>query len=198
MADDPSFADVMSRLRQGDNAAAAEVFRRFAHRLVALARTHLESRVRRKVDAEDVIQSVLKSFFLRYQEGQFQLENWNNLWSMLVVITLRKCGHQVAHYRAACRSVEREASAMASSDEALHDWEAVAREPTPSQVALLTEAVTELMAELNDALERQILEMALQGFATADISARVGRGERTVQRVLQRVRNKLERMRDGS
>jgi DNA-directed RNA polymerase specialized sigma24 family protein len=198
MADESSFVDIMSRLRQRDNAAAAEVFRRFSHRLVALARTHLEARVRRKVDAEDVIQSVLKSFFIRYQEGQFHLDDWNNLWSMLVVITLRKCGHQVAHYRAACRSVERETVPLAASDEAVHDWEAVARDPTPSQAALLAEAVTELMTDLNDALERQILEMALQGFVTADISSRVGRGERTVQRVLQRVRNKLERMRDGS
>jgi RNA polymerase sigma-70 factor (ECF subfamily) len=197
MPSNSSFDDVMTRLRRGDNAAAAEVFERFAHRLVSLARTHLEGRIRRKVDPEDVIQSVLKSFFVRYKEGQFALDDWNNLWSMLVVITLRKCGHQVAHYRAACRSLDREIAPAMASDEALHDWEAVARDPTPSQVALLTEAVTQLMIGMNDEQERQILELALQGFAVSDISARVGRGERTVQRILKRVRAKLERMRDS-
>ena len=52
----------MARLRAGDNAAAAEVFRRFANRLIGLARTHLDARVRQKVDPEDVMQSALKSF----------------------------------------------------------------------------------------------------------------------------------------
>jgi RNA polymerase sigma-70 factor (ECF subfamily) len=197
MADSSSFDDVMARLRTGDNAAATEVFQRFAHRLVSLARTHLEGRLRRKLDPEDVIQSVLNSFFVRYKEGQFALDDWNNLWSMLVVITLRKCGHQVAHYRAACRNLDREMVSAAASEEAVHDWEAVANDPTPSQVVMITEAVTQLVAAMNDANERQILELALQGFSTSEISTRVGRGERTVQRVLKRVRARLERMRDG-
>jgi hypothetical protein len=42
MTRDDSFADRMLRLRQGDEAAAAGVFDRFAHRLIGLARLRLE------------------------------------------------------------------------------------------------------------------------------------------------------------
>ena len=55
-----SFDDVMGRLRAGEQSAAAtEIFHRFARRLIGLARTRLDDRVRGKVDAEDVLQSVL-------------------------------------------------------------------------------------------------------------------------------------------
>lgn len=197
MSDDRIFAEVMARLRAGDNAAAAEVFRRFANRLIGLARTHLDARVRQKVDPEDVMQSALKSFFVRHQGGQFDLAGWDNLWSMLVVITLRKCGHQVEHYRAACRDVQREQTpAPRSADDSAPSWEAVAAEPTPSQAALLAEAVEQVMQSLGDDRERRILELSLQGYKPVEISTEVGRSERTVQRVLDRVRRRLQRMRD--
>src|SRR5260370_25859371 len=124
MSEDAAFAEVMGRLRAGDQAAAAEVFRRFANRLIGLARAHLDHRIRQKVDPEDVMQSALKSFFLRHADGQFDLESWNGLWSMLVVITLRKCGHQVEHYRAACRAVEREQAPSGWADDSSASWEA--------------------------------------------------------------------------
>jgi RNA polymerase sigma-70 factor (ECF subfamily) len=197
MVNTPSFDDVMGRLRAGDNLAAAEVFGRFAQRLVSLARTRLEGRLRAKLDAEDVIQSVLRTFFVRYREGQFVLDGWDGLWSMLVVITLRKCGHKAEHFRAGIRDLKRECLPLPTSDAALHDWEAVANDPTPSQAAMLTEALTHLLTDLNDQQERQILELALQGFTVSEISARIGRSERKVQRVLKMVRAKLERMRDG-
>ncbi len=196
MSDD-AFAELMARLRHGDQGAATEVFRRFANRLIGLARTHLDHRIRQKVDPEDVMQSALKSFFLRHADGQFDLDSWNSLWSMLVVITLRKCGHQVEHYRAACRAIEREQTASAAADESAASWEAIARDPTPSQAALLAEAVEQILQALGDERERQVVELSLQGYKPTEISERVGRSERTVQRVLGRVRAKLERMRDA-
>src|SRR5438874_1802198 len=63
---DPSFAQLMARLQARDEAAAAEVFGRFGQRLIGLARQHLDMRVRQKVDPDDVMQSALKSFFLRH------------------------------------------------------------------------------------------------------------------------------------
>jgi RNA polymerase sigma-70 factor, ECF subfamily len=192
-----SFDDVMGRLRTGDQAAAAEVFRRFANRLIGLARTHLDRRIRQKVDPEDVMQSALKSFFVRHADGKFDLTGWDNLWSMLVVITLRKCGHQAEHFRAAMRDVEREqATPGVGADDSVSSWQAVANDPTPVQAALLAEAVEQVMQSLGDDRERQILELSLQGFKPFEISEKVGRSERTVQRVLDRVRRRLQRMRD--
>jgi RNA polymerase sigma-70 factor (ECF subfamily) len=197
MSADSQFTDLMARLRAGDEraeAAAAEIFNRFAGRLIGLAARHLDERLRQKVGPEDVMQSVLKSFFVRQAAGQYDLADWDGLWSMLVVITLRKCGHKAEHFRAACRDVGRE-QALADEDSA-RSWEAVSREPTPSQAALLAEAVRQALAALEDERERTVLELSLHGLSVPEISAQVGRSERTVQRVLTRVRKRLERLRD--
>jgi RNA polymerase sigma-70 factor (ECF subfamily) len=196
MSQDNAFAEIMARLRAGDQGAAAEVFRRFANRLIGLARTHLDQRLRQKVDPEDVMQSALKSFFARHANGQFDLSDWDGLWSMLVVITLRKCGHKAEYFRAAMRDVGREQAAPVSDEDSVSGWQAVAREPTPVQAVMLAEAVEQVLQALGDDRERRIVELSLQGFTPAEVSAQVGRSERTVQRVLDRVRRRLQRMRD--
>jgi RNA polymerase sigma-70 factor (ECF subfamily) len=195
MADDASFADVMARLRAGDQAAAATVFHRFARRLVELARARLDARIRQKVDPEDVAMSVYKSFFLRYAEGQFDLANWDSLWGLLTTITLRKCGHRVEYFRAACRDVRREQAAVPLADDSSASWEAIAREPSPEEVVCLTEAVEGLMQGL-DERQQKIVALALQGYTPAEISEQVGRSERRVYALLQRVCGKLQALGD--
>lgn len=190
---DASFDDLMLRLRAGDEDAATQVFERFAGRLVALARTRLNSQIRAKVDPEDVMQSVFKSFFLRYSDGQFSLESWDSLWGMLVVLTLRRCGRRVEHFRAACRDVQREVAAPIAGTDSGADWQAMAREPTPDEAAALADTVEQIMRGL-DERDRRVFMLRLQGFTVPEISAQVGRTERTVQRGLERVRKLLEQM----
>jgi RNA polymerase sigma-70 factor (ECF subfamily) len=190
MRPNPSFDNLMARLGAGDEAAAAEVFDRFAQRLRALARSRLDRLLRPKVDAEDVLQSVYRSFFRRHAEGQYRLESWDSLWGMLTVITLRKCGRRLRYFRSACRDVHREVVLPAGAE---GEVAAVARDPTPSEAARLAETLEQVMRDLTER-ERSILALSLQGYTTAEISDQVGRTERTVQRVLQRVRRRLEQM----
>jgi RNA polymerase sigma-70 factor, ECF subfamily len=67
MVENQSFAALMTDLRLGEQAAAETVFSRYAQQLIALARTKLDQRLQQRVDPEDVIQSVYKSFFLRHR-----------------------------------------------------------------------------------------------------------------------------------
>ena len=192
-APDRSFDDLMTRLRAGDDDAASEVFRRFTHRLIGLARSRLDHLIRGKLDPEDILQSVYRTFFRRHARDGFALGSWDSLWGMLTVITVRKCDYRRKFFRAARRDVGRE---VAPPDGAVPDGEAspLARDPTPSEAARLTETVELLMKELSGR-ERDMLALGLQGCDAPEISARVGRSERTVQRVLKRVRLRLEQMR---
>jgi RNA polymerase sigma factor (sigma-70 family) len=61
----------------------------------------------------------------------------------------------------------------------------------------MVELTERAMASLNDDRERQIFTLSLEGDTPAQISEQLGRSERTVQRVLARVRAKLERLRAG-
>jgi RNA polymerase sigma-70 factor (ECF subfamily) len=193
MTPDPAFADLMERLRAGDSAAAGEVFQRFAQRLIGLARSRLDSQLRQKLDPEDVMQSVFRSFFRRQADGALHAENWDRLWSLLAVITLRKCGHKAEFFHAGVRDVRREGTGPAA-DPSLALCQAIAREPRPEEVAMLTETVERLLRSL-EPRDRTILEQTLQGASVAEVSRRVGFSQRTVERVLDRVRLKLERLR---
>ena len=188
MAPAQSFDDLMVRLRAGDPEAAARVFERFAHRLIGLARARWAGRSG-KLDPEDVLQSVFRSFFARHAGGQFHFDGWEGLWAMLVLLTVRKCGRQARHLRAACRDLRREA---ADNDDL--DWEGLAREPSPEEAAALSDLLAELLHRSPES-EWPILSLSLQGYTQSEISARVGCTERTVRRVLTRMRDRLQRLR---
>lgn len=193
MSDNDSFDDLMTRLHAGEQTAAREIFDRFARRLIGLARSRLDERLRQKVDPEDMMQSAFKSFFRVHAGGKLDLANWDSLWAILTVITLRKCGHRVEYFRAACRDVGREVTPRPSGDESTASFQAIARDPTPSDAALLTETVEQVLRDL-EPREQEVVTLSLQGYSVPEISERVGRTERTVHRVLKRLREKLERM----
>ncbi len=196
MAEDLSFADLLDRLRRDDEQAARQLFRRFAGRLIGLARSRLDERLRGKADPEDVMQSVFKSFFARLGGGQYELDSWDSLWSLLTVITLRKCGYRTRHFRAGRRDVRREQPPPDAEDPAA-DWQALAREPSPDEAAVLGETVEQLLRGL-DERERAVVELSLQGYKAPEIGPRVGVAERSVYRVLERVKGRLERLRDAT
>ena len=60
--------------------------------------------------------------------------------------------------------------------------------------AMRAETVEALFRAIDDADERSILELSLQGFTATEISERLGRAERSVRRLRERVRKRLERM----
>jgi RNA polymerase sigma-70 factor (ECF subfamily) len=184
--------DPVPEANAGAGGTAQILFERFTRRLIGLARTHLDGRLRHKVDPEDVVQSAYKSFFLRYGEGALAAEGWDGLWGLLTIITLRKCADRIRYYRAGRRDISREVF-LPGSGEAGEPWrEAVGREPTPDEAAVLAETVEQVLREL-DGDERAILELSLQGYSTQEISEQLGRATRSVRRLRERVRKQLER-----
>jgi RNA polymerase sigma-70 factor (ECF subfamily) len=191
-----SFAQFLDRLQTRDDAAAQELFSRFAHQLMGLALTHINAGLRHKVDPEDVAQSVFKSFFQRYGDKNLEVVNWNSLWGLLALITVRKCAERAAYHQAECRDAGREVAAP-RTEEGTPWLEPLGREPTPLEAAVLSETVEQLLAGL-DSEERPIVELSLQGYTTREISEQLGRAERTVRRLRESVRHRLERMQGGS
>jgi RNA polymerase sigma-70 factor (ECF subfamily) len=193
MRADTSFHDLMARLRHGDDSAAATIFHRFTGRLTALARHHLDSRLRQKVDPEDVLQSAYKSFFHRQADGSLAPSDWNELWSLLTVLTVRKCIRYRERFTAACRDVRVEATPP--GDNSFSDWQFLDREPMPEEGVMLAEAVERLLQGL-DERDRDMVTLALQGYSAAEIGEQLNRPRRTIYRVLERIRKRLQRMQE--
>ena len=185
--DDLRFSRLAQRLFAGDGDAETLVVRRFTIQLVALARRHLAERIRQKSGPDDVVQSAFKSFFKRLRRGQFDLESWDGLWSLLVLITVRKCASRRHHFFAAHRDVRRETPL--SSDFSCRDplLMPVSRGPRPEEAVALTELIDQLLSGLSDG-EQHIIHLRLQGYTIEDICQTLGRADRTVRRVLARVR----------
>jgi RNA polymerase sigma-70 factor (ECF subfamily) len=98
--------NLVTRWQAGDEGAADELFQRYADRLIGLAQSRLSCKMRRRVDAEDVIQSACRSFFVGVREGRYNLEQGGDLWRLLVAITLNKIQDQVKRHKAGKRSIE--------------------------------------------------------------------------------------------
>jgi RNA polymerase sigma factor (sigma-70 family) len=67
----------------------------------------------------------------------------------------------------------------------------LAREPTPSEAMMLMEITQNLSRNLSER-DRQIFELSLRGESPQTISETLRCSERTVERVLERIRKDLE------
>jgi RNA polymerase sigma-70 factor (ECF subfamily) len=177
-----SFASLMERLKAGEDGAARTIFERFTRRLIGLARVSLDGRMARKVDPEDLVQSAYKSFFIRHREGEWDIGGWDGLWGLLTLITVRKCADRAEYFRAGKRDVRREIVPAAHDSSASAAESILDREPRPEEAAMLSETVESLFRSTDDADERNILELSLQGYSA------------TVRRLRERARKRLERM----
>lgn len=186
MPDPESNKYLLERCREGDPRAAEVLFHRYAVRLAHLAEQHLDRRLAARVDGEDVVQSVFRTFFQRCSRGEFQIDGSAQLWRLLVRLTLRKARAQARRHRAAKRDGRAEAA-----DDGLA-FEALSREPGPGEAVELVDLIERLLRGLPD-LYCHVLERRLQGCAVADIAAELAVSRQTVYRSLELLRRRLER-----
>jgi RNA polymerase sigma-70 factor (ECF subfamily) len=192
MFEDNPFDATMAQLRCGDEAAASAVFRRYVRRLIALAGAQFDARMRDRADVEDAVLSALRSFFARAGRGEFDLADWDELWSLLAIITLRKCARRRRALKAACRDPSQE---LASQGDTREVGQVPDRAPSPVEAAILAETTEELLLAFDPA-DRPVVEHILLGFTAQEIAARLDRSERTVRRIRQRAKHRLEKLID--
>jgi RNA polymerase sigma-70 factor, ECF subfamily len=180
----------MAGWQRGDQQAARELYQLYAGRLIELARGRLSGKLAARVDAEDVVQSAYRSFFCGARDGLYHLERGDDLWLLLVGITLNKVRLRVRSHAAQKRAVEREQH-FGSEDSLLGLQAFVAsREPSPLEAVALTDALEQLMRHL-DPLDRRMLELRLQGYNLDEIASATDRSERTVIRTLEEIKLRL-------
>jgi RNA polymerase sigma-70 factor (ECF subfamily) len=190
MGDDGT-SELLARWRAGDQRAAAELFRRYADRLIGLARSRLPAQLTQRLDPEDVVQSVYRSFFSGARSGEYDLQRGGDLWRLLVTITLRKLYNQIGRNSAGKRSVDREQTRDTTEVPADLAAHALAREPSPLEAILLSDELEQLLRRLPP-VQQQMVELRLQGYDLNEIAAATHRSQRTVRRVLDGIKLQLE------
>jgi RNA polymerase sigma-70 factor (ECF subfamily) len=159
---------------------------RYAERLHALVASQSSKHLARRVDAEEIVQSVFRTFFRRAAHGHYSVPAGEEIWKLLLVIALNKVRAAGVYHRAAKRDMRQtvggEVFEHAIESERCRDEGAL---------TVLRMVIDELLEGM-PAANRQMIELRIEGYEVAEITEKVQRSKRTVERVLQGFRNRLE------
>src|SRR6516165_5615074 len=148
------------------DAAAQKLWERYFDRLVHLARDRLRAGHRGPADAEDAALSAFDSFCRGAAGGRFpRLDDRDDLWSLLVTITVRKAADQLRRERRQKRGggrVRGEQELGRAHAESGGLDEVVGREPTPELAAMVAEQYLRLLERLADETLRRIAAWKLE------------------------------------
>ena len=175
-----SDAALLGRYRRGDDDAATALYVKYASRLRNVAESKTSSNLAARFDADDVVQSVFRTFFRRASEGYFDVPPGDEIWSLFLVIALNKVRRLGKLHRRKRRDV-------------------AATQPIESTTVESdkTDALMTLQLSINELLEvlpgdkRQMIEMRIQGYGVTEIAEATDRCSRTVERTLRQFRESL-------
>lgn len=189
MSEDKSFAELIARVRRGDQSAADEIFNRYEAAVRRTARVRMfDSRLQAELESADVRQMVMLSFFVGAAGGKFQLDTPQDLVKLLTQMARNKLDDQVRWIQAAKRGggkkVEWPEGGRDESDS----------EPTPSEQIMTKELLARIRIAMTPA-EKAIQEHRDDGLTWDEIAAKVGgTGEalrKQLDRAYERIREQL-------
>jgi RNA polymerase sigma-70 factor (ECF subfamily) len=184
MSNDPSFAELIRRIRAGDQEAAADLVRQYEPTIRRVIRFRLsDARLGAVLDSMDICQSVLASFFVRTAAGQFEFDGPEDLVNLLVTMARNKLASQARKERAECRDNRRARAG-------LEEGQLAGREATPSHNVAAQEVLQEIERRLTDH-ERQLVELRQQGLDWAAIAARLGESQVVLRKRLSRALDRV-------
>jgi DNA-directed RNA polymerase specialized sigma24 family protein len=196
MTSGESISRWLAELQAGDRTAAQKLWELYFRRLVGLARKKLQGLPRRAADEEDIALSAFASFCRGAEEGRFpQLHDRDNLWRLLVTITVRKAnqlaaregckkrGGQAVLDEAALRNLPKDQSGETGLEQLIDS------EPTPEFAAQLAEECQLLLAQLGDSELQSVAQWKMEGFTNEEIAAKLSCALRSVERKLKVIRS---------
>jgi RNA polymerase sigma-70 factor (ECF subfamily) len=161
-----SFAELIARIRAGDEQAAAEIVRLYEPVIRRAIRFRLtDAQMRNALDSMDICQSVLASFFVRAASGQYQLDQQEDLPKLLTTMARNKLKMLVRNQCAQRRDQRRVQAGVDALDLA-----------APEATASRQLAARDLLEAVHQRLspeERALVEYRNQGLKWDDIARRL-------------------------
>lgn len=168
---EPTFWELMDRVRRGEESATADLVRRFEPEVRREVRTWLRRQrllsLSRIVDSADICQSVLARFFARLAEGRLELCSAEHLRNLLLFMA-RNSFLQHVRSNQAVRRDRRRTIPLAHEDPPEPAWRA-----TPAELAAEHELLELIRARLTTE-ERELAERRAQGQSWTEIVAAMG------------------------
>jgi RNA polymerase sigma-70 factor (ECF subfamily) len=189
---DDNFTDLMGRARSGDPAAVRDFLERFEDEVRAMVRARLPRRLRPRFDSGDFVQAVWKSFFTESDSPRLEFENEAHLRGFLGAVVRNKVHEQHRRLtRTAKHNLAREEPLYVSRGDREVPREVVSPDPSPSENVQEVDRLEQLVAGFGPR-EIQVLTLRRQGLTHAEVAARMGIHERSVRRIIEQFRSRLE------
>jgi len=176
--------ELVAAYKAGSDTAAQILFDRYCEKLLRLARRRIGHRLMGRIDPEDVIQSAFRTFFVHVRKSDFSFAAENDLFKLLVRLTVHKTLRQIAYHRAAKRNPAREVVQPLEDQDLMEQL--ISQEPAPEAEITLLEEMERFLSRLSG-FERQVLELRLQGYSSLEIAEKLQTYDRKIRRVLERI-----------
>jgi RNA polymerase sigma-70 factor, ECF subfamily len=176
---------LLRRFRGGQPDAATELYLRYAARLHALAAAQTAPDLAPRLDPDDIVQSVFRTFFRRAARGQYDVPEGEDLWKLFMIIALHKVRSAATFHRAARRDVRATATSLTDASTEPH-----LAAPDELALATLHMVIDELLGALPPSM-RTIVELRIEGHHVEEIARRTQRSRRSVERALHEFRARL-------
>lgn len=167
--------ELIEAWRRGDQQAADQIFNRYQSRLLMLVSGKLNERLKKRLDPEDLVMSIMRSAFRETAQKDVGFQDESGFWKWLTTVALNKTYNRIDRETTSKRHYSKEAG----SDSMLGDH--LLSEPTPDDVAEVAELLEKISAKLND-VQAKILLAKLDGLSHAEIAEQLGVSTKTVQR----------------
>lgn len=177
--------DWLGNLADGRADAVEEFWERYGDALQRVAERQIASWLRKRVDPEDVVQSACRTFFRRAGQGDFSLDNKDDLWKLLLTITLNKARMQARFHSRNRRNVSKEQAMPEAASLQPAEWN------NAIESIELKDMLEKAFADYDDE-KKKLLDMWLEGRTQNEIAKEIGCSERTVRRMQDRIRSDLK------
>ncbi|GIW97266.1 MAG: DNA-directed RNA polymerase sigma-70 factor [Pirellulaceae bacterium] len=190
MSDPNRVSHWIEEAKRGDSLAAHKIWEHYFDRLVRSVRQRLLGQNRGVSDEEDIVLSVFESFYEAARQGRFpNLSNRDDLWRLLLRMAARKIIDKRRHDHRARRGGD---DAPMSLDAPDNVFEIIGREPNPEMVLMVEETLNRLFDVLGGGNLRDLAVAKLEGHSNRELAARFDCSERTIERRLHLIREKIQ------
>lgn len=180
---------LLTKWRKGDEDAARQLFDDFSQRLTVLAQKFLSGKFAQRLDGEDVVQSVFRTFFFRSARGEFPVQDTMEIWRVLSYLTKTKAQNRARHHSYEMRDVEKE---VYEND---FGWQSVisSNTPDPEEVAVFAEQLEMILEGLPEEY-CSILTLRLDGYRHTEIGKELGISRQTVHRAMNLLQERMRKL----
>ncbi len=176
---------LLRRFRDGKDDAATALYVRYAERLQRLADYQVSPQLAARIDPEEIVQSVFRTFFRRAGQGQYDVADHEDFWRLLLVMALNKI-RTLGNFH---HAVKRDLGKTKSLEVANSDSFDLGESSVAYQVLRMT--VEEVVAALPEE-QQAIACLRIEGYEIDEIAEKTGRSKRSIERILQSFRRRLQ------